>query len=309
MLLSSHFTTKRKNKASSCLVFRSPPAITGAKTSSLSGYNASTVRKLSGRRAKHRAPVVIAVVRTSPKIQMQEDEEEEARAVSSTITGSRSNAIGNVFTSLYARASSLPTASLKNETWNDVVVANSSVPINTFACKLAKKIQSVSHISDNCLSMSSETAIKPSIISDSTPRSKIAKHVHFTSKDNEIIYEVTKDDIKNSWLDIDVSRALDATKNESDDTIVIFGSGRLTASNNIDAACKNGKGYMVRIQRSRLINEMLGQRTNLIKSVLEEQARQKREGVVDAEEMYLVASKHSKWAVELAKSSWWLCRT
>jgi hypothetical protein len=66
-----------------------------------------------------------------------------------------------------------------------------------------------------------------------------------------------------------------------------------------------GKGT----QRSRIINEMLGQRTNLIKSVLEEQARQKREGVVDAEEMYLVASKHSKWAVELAKSSWWLCRT
>jgi hypothetical protein len=90
--------------------------------------------------------------------------------------------------------------------------------------------------------MSSETAIKPSIISDSTPRSKIAKHVHFTSKDNEIIYEVTKDDIKNSWLDINISRVLDATKNESDDTIVIFGSGRLTASN-IDAACKNGKGY------------------------------------------------------------------
>jgi hypothetical protein len=66
---------------------------------------------------------------------------------------------------------------------------------------------------------------------------------------------------------------------------------------------------MVRIQQSRRINEMLGQRTNLRQSVLEEQVRHKGEGVVDAEEMYLVASEHSKWGVELAKSSWWLCRT
>jgi len=122
-------------------------------------------------------------------------------------------------------------------------------------------------------------------------------------------YEVSNDDIQNSWLDIDVSRAIEATVNEeSHDMIVSFGpTGRFSAEN-MDA-CKNGKGYMVRIQQSRLINEMLGQRTNLRQSVLEEQARQNREGVVDAEEMYLVASEHSKWGVGLVKSSWWLCRT
>ena len=142
----------------------------------------------------------------------------------------------------------------------------------------------------------------------SKTRSKVAKHVQFTFKDNEISYEVTKDDIKNSWLDIDVSRAIEATENESHDMIVSFGpTGRFTASD-MDA-CKNGKGYMVRIQKSRLINEMLGQRTNLRQSVLEEQAHQKREGAVDAEEICLVASKHSSWGVELAKSSWWLYRT
>jgi hypothetical protein len=75
---------------------------------------------------------------------------------------------------------------------------------------------------------------------------------------------------------IDVSRAIEATEeNESHDMIVSFGpTGRFTASD-MDA-CKNGKGYMVRIQKSRLINEMLGQRTNLRQSVLEEHAHQKR---------------------------------
>jgi hypothetical protein len=51
---------------------------------------------------------------------------------------------------------------------------------------------------------------------------------------------------------------------------------------------------------------MLGQRTNLRQSVLEEQARQKRNGVVDAEELHAVASEQSKWGVEIAKSNWWL---
>ncbi len=153
-----------------------------------------------------------------------------------------------------------------------------------------------------------KTALKSSLFSVVTPRSKAVKHVKFTFKDNQISYEVTKDDIKNSWLDIDVSRAIEAAENESRDMIVSFGpTGRFTVSD-MDA-CKNGKGYMVRIQKSRLINEMLGQRTNLRQSVLEEQAHQKREGVVDAEEICLVASKHSSWGVELAKSSWWLCGT
>jgi len=180
------------------------------------------------------------------------------------------------------------------------------------------QFQSVSgHISDDSgsdrvqsLPMPRKAALKSSLFSDVTPRSKVAKHVQFTFKDHEIRYEVTKDDIKKSWLDIDVSRAIEATENEShdNDMMVSFGpTGRFTTSD-MDV-CKDGKEYMVRIQKSRLINEMLGQRTNLRQSVLEEQAHQKREGVVDAEEICLVASKHCKWGVELAKSSWWLYRT
>ncbi len=68
------------------------------------------------------------------------------------------------------------------------------------------------------------------------------------------------------------------------------------------------------IQQHRLVNEILGQRTNLRRCVLEEQARQKKLEdevvVVDKEEgLCAVASKHSKWGVEIAKSSRWLHRS
>lgn len=72
--------------------------------------------------------------------------------------------------------------------------------------------------------------------------------------------------------------------------------------------------YIVLIQQHRLVNEILGQRTNLRRCVLEEQARQKKLEdevvVVDKEEgLCAVASKHSKWGVEIAKSSRWLHRS
>ena len=215
MLLSSHFTMQRK-KVSSCHLFQSPPAIMDNRRSSFSsfsssssGYKAPLVRKLSGRQSKHRAPVITSVVGTSRNKQIQEEDEEHARAVSSRITRSRSTA-GNFCRSLYARAaSSQSTASLKNETW-DEVATTSSVPNRAAASyKLAKHIQSVTGgISDDSgsdrrrqsLPIPSETTAlnKPSLISDDTPRSKVAKHVHFTFKDNEeISYEVSNDDIPN----------------------------------------------------------------------------------------------------------------
>ena len=252
----------------------------------------------------------------------EEEAEEEARAICPRITRST----GNFRTALYAQAlQSQPTASLKNETWDEAVTIfldpNRAAP---YKLTMPKHVQSRSgHISDENGSDRSQfllrplptprqMPLKPSLVSFSTTksRSKVATHVHFTSTDNEIChsYEVTKNDISNSWLGIDVSSAIEAIESESRNTIVSFGpTGRFTASDT--DVCKNGKGYMVLIQQRRLIAEMLGQRTNLRHSVLEEQARQKREGVVDIEEMYVVASKQSKWGVELAKSSWWLHRT
>jgi hypothetical protein len=173
-------------------------------------------------------------------MQEEEDEDEEARAVSTRITRSRSATTGNFRTALYARVSPPPTASLRNETW-DEVVTTSSVPKRAASYKLAKYVQNVCgqiRISNDSgsdrlqsLPMPRKTALKSSLFSDVTPRSKVAKHVQFTFKDYEISYEVTKDDIKNSWLDIDVSRAIEATENKSHDMIVSFGpTGRFTAS-------------------------------------------------------------------------------
>ena len=145
------------------------------------------------------------------------------------------------------------------------------------------------------------------------------KRVHFSNRDNEIIhYQVTKDDIQNSWLNIDVSSALEMARNENQDKIISFGPTIATPSSSdivIDDLCKNGKEYVVLIQQHRLVNEILGQRTNLRRCVLEEQARQKKLEdevvvIVDKEEgLCAVASKHSKWGVEIAKSSRWLHRS
>jgi len=154
----------QRKKVSSCHLFQSPPAIMDNRRSSFpsfsssssSGYKAPLVRELSGRQSKHRAPVITSVVGTSRNKQIQEEDEEEARAVS-----------------------------------------YSSVPNRAAASyKLAKHIQSVTGgISDDSgsdrrrqsLPIPSETTAlnKPSLISDDTPRSKVAKHVHFTFKDNE----------------------------------------------------------------------------------------------------------------------------
>ena len=204
-----------------------------------------------------------------------------------------------------ARAPSNPTDSLKNETW-DEAVTTSSVP-------KAASFQFVKHVrrrsvnfNDNRGPDGPQSLSRPKHKNaHTTTRSTVAKHVHFADKDNEISYKVTKDDIKNSWLDVDVSGALESTVNENHNKTVSFGpTGRSTLSG-IDL-CKDRKEYVVLIQQHRLVNEILGQRTNLRRSVLEEQARQKRECIVNAEKLGVVSSKHSKWGVEIAKSSWWL---
>lgn len=103
---------------------------------------------------------------------------------------------------------------------------------------------------------SSSTSDLPSYPScynaDTTTRSKAKvvskKHVHFSNRNNEIIrYQVTKDDIKNSWLKIDVSNTLEMARNENQDKIVSFGPIIATPSSSdvvIDDLCKNGKEYV-----------------------------------------------------------------
>lgn len=197
--------------------------------------------------------------------------------------------------------------SCRRKSWKEVVTTASD-PKEVTSCK--HHCMS-SHISKDCESQSmtrrSHSGVKQ-LPNPDTRRSKVSKHVHFASSDKDIIREVTVDDIKNSWLDTDISGAIEAIENESRGMIVSFGhTGRFTSS---DINMGNvRKEFMVRIQERRLINEMLEQRTMLRQSVFDEQARQRREGIVDVAEMCAVASKESQWGVELAKSSWWLSRS
>ena len=66
--------------------------------------------------------------------------------------------------------------------------------------------------------------------------------------------------------------AIEANGYKSNDLIVSFGPKGRSTSADIDI-CKDVKEYMVRIQQRRLINEILGQREILRKSVFEEQVR------------------------------------
>lgn len=294
---------------------------------SLARADLAQVRKWSGRTI-HRAPAItthgpttmksagdLRLLRRSKRGSRSEGDLGRAARSSSRLPKATSFT-GKFCTALSShrlrRASSQSVASLQNEIWdNDLRASSVSVPLPA-SYKLSKIEKSVMYnINDDVDACSSSSnavhlPLKPSLKSDATPRSNVAnKHVHFTSIDKEMRYEVTKDDIKNSWLDQDLSRAVEALGNERHDMIVSFGSTERFTSSDVNTS-KNVKGCMVRIQRRRLINEMLGQRKILRRSVFEEQARQKRTGIVDAEKMRLVASKQSKWGVELAKSSWWL---
>lgn len=280
--------------------------------------SSSLLQRNSGRRAKHLRPTSstgdLRLSRCSLRSKFRSSfKEEEEDDVEQPATSA-----GHLIVTPLARAPSTSNPTLKNETW-DEAVTTSSAPKRAASFKLMKHAWRRSVISNDDRSSDCSQSLpgpedkisrlKPALVSDTdtTARSKAkaVKHVHFADMDIGISYEVTDDDIKNSWLDIDVSSALESTMDRTQHMVVSFGpTGRYTSSN-IDL-CKNGKDYMVLIQQPRLINEMLGQRTNLRRSVLTEQARQKREGVVDAQRLHAVASEHSKWGVEIAKSSWWL---
>lgn len=272
--------------------------ISGEKSKSKSSSSCSLRRRNSGRRAKHQAA---------------------GKALST----------GDLHPSRYLRSKSRSsfkeqTGSL-NETWDDAYTTSSVSERAASSCELVTHARHRSvNFKDNKSSDCSEILHRPkdrnvppkpspsSGASDTTTstrsKAKAGKHVHVPfACSNEISYEVTSDDIKNSWLDIDVSSSIESTMDENQDMTVSFGpTGRFTMLD-MDL-CKNGKSYMVLIQQNRLVNEMLGQRTNHRRSVLAEQARQKREGAVDTEKLHAVASNHSKWGVELVSSSWWLCR-
>ena len=201
-------------------------------------------------------------------------------------------------------------ACLKNETWDEIT---SSYPITnappTFELGNKTQIKQVSYQSSENSGSSDRSRIKaplkPSLVSETTPRSMVSKHVNFSIMEAEVrTYAIPNDDIKNTWLDRDVSGTILSARNHNCQLTVCLGSSTTKAAE--DLMCKDGKGYMVRIQKARLMKEMLEQRARLRKAVFEEQARQIQEGILDIDAMEAVASAQSKWGVEVAKSSWFL---
>lgn len=274
-----------------------------------SGANgkATYSRRGSSRRAKHRAPVMFPSHRSSlslqhdrTKMSMQKRRDKAARSTGDIKVAEEEAPHRKVF---YVHSTK---ACLKNETWDEIT---SSYPITnappTFEFGNKTQIQQVSDQSSENSGSSDRSRIKaplkPSLVSDITPRSMVSKHVNFSTM--VLTYSSPNDGIKNTWLDIDVSGAILSARNHG--MTVCFGSSTTKAAAE-DLMCKDGKGYMVRIQKDRLVKEMLGQRARLRKAVFEEQVRQKQEGILDIDAMEAVASAQSKWGVEVAKSSWFL---
>eukprot|EP00984_Skeletonema_dohrnii_P032010 scaffold25363_cov93-Skeletonema_dohrnii-CCMP3373.AAC.1 len=148
------------------------------------------LRRNSGRRAKHQTagktpsagdvslPRYNLRCRSKSSIQELNDVVDKAKAGSSWI----SQSMGNISCrTAFARASSNPTGSLKNETWDEVVTTFSNAK-RAASHKLVKHVQSRSvHINENSKSGCSQSLprptdkkvpLKPSLVSDTTTRSK-----------------------------------------------------------------------------------------------------------------------------------------
>jgi len=126
------------------------------------------------------------------------------------------------------------------------------------------------------------------------------KNLRFSTMEDEIKYEITPDDIKNSWNVLNVPTTLQNIK--------MISQHRGIAVSYSDSAYIPGKTCMVHIEPSPLIGEILRMSDRHRQAVFAEQGRQRMEGDPDVEKLGEVARMHSKWGVELTLSSWWLER-
>jgi hypothetical protein len=127
------------------------------------------------------------------------------------------------------------------------------------------------------------------------------QNVRFSISDDIIEYDITPEDVKNSWLTLDIPRTLH--------NIEMISLHRGIAVSYSEAAHIPGKTCMVHIEPSPLINEITEMCRRHRDSVLAEQREQRRDGGrVDAEKLASVAAKYSRWGVNLALSNWWLDR-
>eukprot|EP00984_Skeletonema_dohrnii_P010641 scaffold4149_cov122-Skeletonema_dohrnii-CCMP3373.AAC.1 len=148
------------------------------------------LRRNPGRRAKHQTAgktssagdlsLLRYNLRSRSKSSLQEEDDDVKKTKASYPWS-----MGNLCRTAFARASSNPTGSLKNETWDEVVTTSSvtsSVPKRAASYKLLKQFQNRSvHINGNPKSGCSQSLprptdkkapLKPSLVSDTTTRSK-----------------------------------------------------------------------------------------------------------------------------------------
>lgn len=186
-----------------------------------------------------------------------------------------------------ASSSSYDTA---DEGWNEARVWR---PSSTFTDTDAKK-PNADHLIDD----TKQSAPAESI----TPSPPITKRVHFSdNEDSTIEYEMSPQDLRNSWHSTNIPRTL-------------VNLGRISQIHGMVASypkssVERGIECMIRIEPSPIIFQIDKIKDEHRKAVLAEQRRQQMDGVeVDAEKLCAVAAKQSERSVEIAKSSWWLDR-
>ena len=128
-----------------------------------------------------------------------------------------------------------------------------------------------------------------------------SKQVRFSYSNDTTEFETSASDVKAAWLKDDISRKLQNFQQ-------IYRHQGMTCHYPQSAHGHRSKACMVRLEPSQVISEIVRNREEHRLAVLNEQARQKEAGVVDADALMKVSSSLSERCVELASSSWWLER-
>ena len=132
-----------------------------------------------------------------------------------------------------------------------------------------------------------------------TPLPPRTKHVHFFNEDDLIEYEVTSQDMRNSWSTRNIPRTL-----ENLDRMSYHRGLKVSYPKSVH----QGKECIIRMEPTHVIDELLKLRGKHREAVLKEQASQVSSGKVDANALGKVAAANSERGVEIASSSWWLGR-
>ena len=187
----------------------------------------------------------------------------------------------------HARSFDLLQASSRNAEWNDIPIA--SPPLTCV-------IKDANAAKNNLFAELVGLKVTPEVFASKVP----TKSVHFsTDKDDLIEYEISPQDLRNSWYTTDIPRTL-----ENLDSISYHRGLKVSYPESV----YQGKECMIRIEPPAVIDEIIKIKEKHREAVLKEQARQVSSGKTDADALGKAALAHSERGVEIASSSWWLER-